>query len=118
LDSATSAGRPSGGRRLLGNQQSRDWLAGDPRDEVEVLVDVQDVQDGQLAGRGEEQVGNGYVTTEWRKPPEGPRRRYHAITDDGRTALAEQQRQWVTVTRALGNAWHGAGGLPPALGEV
>ena len=26
----------------------------------------------------------GYVTTEWRTPPEGRRRRYYAITEDGR----------------------------------
>ncbi|WP_246170704.1 PadR family transcriptional regulator [Pseudonocardia hierapolitana] len=60
----------------------------------------------------------GYVTTEWRTPPEGRRRRYYAITDDGRAALAEQRRQWVTVTRALGDIWRGPGGLMPALGEV
>jgi PadR family transcriptional regulator PadR len=58
----------------------------------------------------------GYVTTEWRTPPEGRRRRYYAITDAGRTALAEQQRQWVTVTHALGNVWRGSGGLLTALG--
>ncbi len=33
----------------------------------------------------------GYVTTEWRTPPEGRRRRYYAITDDGRAALADQR---------------------------
>ncbi len=60
----------------------------------------------------------GYVTTEWRTPPEGRRRRYYAITDDGRAALAEQQRQWVTVTRALGGVWRGSGWLPTALGEA
>ncbi len=31
----------------------------------------------------------GYVTTEWRTPPEGRRRRYYAITDEGRAYLAE-----------------------------
>jgi PadR family transcriptional regulator PadR len=60
----------------------------------------------------------GYVTTEWRTPPEGRRRRYYAITDHGRAALAEQQRQWVTVTRALGDLWRGSGWLPTALGEA
>jgi DNA-binding PadR family transcriptional regulator len=60
----------------------------------------------------------GYVTTEWRTPPEGRRRRYYAITDDGRAALAEQQRQWATVTRALGGVWRGPGWLPTALGEA
>ena len=60
----------------------------------------------------------GYVTTEWRTPPEGRRRRYYAITDEGRAALAEHQRQWVTVARALGDVWRGSGGLSAALGEA
>jgi DNA-binding PadR family transcriptional regulator len=60
----------------------------------------------------------GYVTTEWRTPPEGRRRRYYAITDGGRAALAEQHRQWVTVTRALGDVWRASGWLPAALGEA
>src|SRR5262245_40653481 len=47
----------------------------------------------------------GPVTTDWRSPPEGRRRKYYAITDDGRAALAEHKRQWVTVTRALGGVW-------------
>jgi len=54
----------------------------------------------------------GYVTTEWRASPEGRRRRYCVITDAGRAALAEQQRQWVTVTRALGGVWGGHFRLP------
>jgi DNA-binding PadR family transcriptional regulator len=57
----------------------------------------------------------GYVTTEWRTPPEGRRRRYYAITDEGRAALAEHKRQWVTVARALGDVWRGADLLPFAL---
>ena len=60
----------------------------------------------------------GYVTTEWRTPPAGRRRRYYAITDDGRAALAEQQRQWATVTRALGDIWRGPVALATALGEA
>ena len=60
----------------------------------------------------------GYVTTEWRTPPEGRRRRYYALTDDGRAALAEQQLQWVTVTRALGDVWRGSRGLLTALGKA
>ena len=59
----------------------------------------------------------GYVTTEWRTPPEGRRRRYYAITDDGRSALSEQQRQWETVTRALGDVFRGPGGPLMALGK-
>ena len=53
----------------------------------------------------------GYVTTEWRTPPEGRRRRYYMLTDDGRAALADQRRQWETVTRALNDVWRGPNGL-------
>jgi PadR family transcriptional regulator PadR len=60
----------------------------------------------------------GYVTTEWRSPLEGRRRKYYVITDEGRAALAEHQRQWVAVTRALNDAWPGAGPLLTALGEA
>lgn len=60
----------------------------------------------------------GYVTTEWRIPPEGRRRRYYALTDAGRAALAEHKRQWVTVARALGDVWRSPGGLLTALGEA
>jgi PadR family transcriptional regulator PadR len=59
----------------------------------------------------------GYVTTEWRTSPEGRRRKYYVLTDDGRAALADQQRQWVTVTRALNDVWPGSGGLPAAVAE-
>jgi len=58
----------------------------------------------------------GYVTTEWRTPPEGRRRRYYSITSDGRAALVEHQRQWMTVTRALGDIWGGDRMLSFALG--
>ena len=60
----------------------------------------------------------GYVTTEWRRPPEGRRRRYYAITEGGRAALAEHKRQWATVTRALGDLWRGADALKFALGRA
>jgi DNA-binding PadR family transcriptional regulator len=60
----------------------------------------------------------GYVTTEWRTPSGGRRRKYYAITGEGRAALAEQQRQWATVARTLGDVWKGSGGLMSALGET
>ena len=60
----------------------------------------------------------GYVTKEWRMPPEGRRRRYYVITDEGQAALAEHQRQWVTVTRVLGDVWGGAQLLPLAFGRA
>jgi DNA-binding PadR family transcriptional regulator len=60
----------------------------------------------------------GYVTAEWRTSPEGRRRRYYAITDAGRAALDEQKRQWLTVARALGDAWGGDDLLPIVLGKA
>jgi PadR family transcriptional regulator PadR len=60
----------------------------------------------------------GYVTTEWRTSPEGRRRKYYLVTDDGRAALADQQRQWATVTRALNDVWPGSGVLLTALREA
>lgn len=52
----------------------------------------------------------GYVTTEWRTSSEGRRRKYYSITDEGRAVLADQKKQWQTVTRALGGVWRGYGG--------
>jgi DNA-binding PadR family transcriptional regulator len=60
----------------------------------------------------------GYVTTEWRVTPGGRRRQYYMITDEGRSTLADQQRQWVAVTRALNDVWPAVGGLPTAAGEA
>ena len=60
----------------------------------------------------------GYVTTEWRSPPEGRRRRYYAITKEGHAALAQHKRQWVAVTQALGDLWGGTKLMPLALGRA
>ena len=49
----------------------------------------------------------GYVTTEWRVPAGGRRRRYYTVTGDGLAALAEQRRQWAAVSRALEDVWPG-----------
>jgi PadR family transcriptional regulator len=60
----------------------------------------------------------GYVTAEWRTPPEGRRRRYYAITDEGRAALRDHQQQWVAVTRALRDVWPSPGGVLAVFGET
>jgi DNA-binding PadR family transcriptional regulator len=49
----------------------------------------------------------GYVTTEWRTPTAGRRRKYYSITDEGRAALADHQQQWAAVTRTLSGVWLG-----------
>nr|MDP9495994.1 helix-turn-helix transcriptional regulator [Actinomycetota bacterium] len=47
----------------------------------------------------------GYVTADWRTSPEGRRRKYYAITEDGGSALSDQQRQWAAVTSAMDDLW-------------
>ena len=58
----------------------------------------------------------GYVTTEWRTPSGGRRRKYYVITDAGRAALADHRRQWLAVTRALDGVWPGS--LLASAGEA
>lgn len=36
----------------------------------------------------------GHVTTTWRDSPEGPPRKYYAVTDQGRAALASFTAEW------------------------
>lgn len=47
----------------------------------------------------------GHVRSTWVSSESGPRRKYYSITDDGRAALGEHQRQWRTVTAALKSTW-------------
>lgn len=49
----------------------------------------------------------GWVTSDWQSPAGARRRKYYAITDEGRAALADHKRQWVAVTRALREVWGG-----------
>lgn len=90
----------------------------------EILKRVRDLSEGELEWTDgmlypllHRLLRLGYVTTEWRTPPEGRRRRYYAISPAGREALAEHQRQWRTVTRALDDLWRGSGGLMTAPGH-
>jgi DNA-binding PadR family transcriptional regulator len=48
----------------------------------------------------------GYLSATWQTSDEGRRRKYYAITDEGRSALDDQRRQWITVTDALQDFWH------------
>lgn len=59
----------------------------------------------------------GHISAEWGSSPEGRRRKYYAITESGRAALAEQQRQWATANRTLGGLWGpGGAGFGVAVG--
>lgn len=61
----------------------------------------------------------GYVESSWRTPSGGRRRKYYRITDEGRSELAEQRRQWDAVVDALQGIWKASRSLepiaPPAL---
>jgi len=40
----------------------------------------------------------GLVAAEWRPSPQGPRRKYYRLTDDGRARLVEMRAQWRSFT--------------------
>jgi DNA-binding PadR family transcriptional regulator len=54
----------------------------------------------------------GYITSSWRMPVGGRRRKYYRITERGRAELAEQRRQWTAVVDALKRVWPTTGELP------
>jgi len=47
----------------------------------------------------------GLLTAEWDEGAGGRRRKYYAITEAGRDAIADQRAQWDAVSRALRRAW-------------
>ena len=47
----------------------------------------------------------GHVESVWRQPDGGRRRKYYRITEQGRTELSDQRRQWEAVAAALQNVW-------------
>lgn len=49
----------------------------------------------------------GYITADWRDMPEGSRRRFYAITEDGRDALTRFRRKSKAALTALGVMWKG-----------
>ena len=50
----------------------------------------------------------GHVESVWRQPDGGRRRKYYRITEQGRSELAEQRRQWDAVVEALHGIWERA----------
>ncbi|MEV3938868.1 helix-turn-helix transcriptional regulator [Glycomyces sp. NPDC049804] len=55
----------------------------------------------------------GYVEAHWRTPEGGRRRKYYAITPEGRRELAEQRKQWDAVTEALQDIWNATRSIGP-----
>lgn len=93
-------------------------LAGEPSYGYAILKRVRELSEGDIAWTDGmlypllhrlERLG--HVAAEWGSSPEGRRRKYYAITDAGREALAEHRRQWSAASRTLGGAWGLVGGL-------
>ncbi|MDF9877497.1 PadR family transcriptional regulator [Cellulosimicrobium cellulans] len=55
---------------------------------------------------------DGLVTTSWHQGDRGPSRRYYAVTDQGRVALADATSRWDAVTSAATSLVAGASGTP------
>jgi PadR family transcriptional regulator PadR len=49
---------------------------------------------------------SGHLESVWGDSPEGRRRKYYRITDQGRAELVDQRRQWDAVVDTLRDAWH------------
>ncbi|SDE37888.1 PadR family transcriptional regulator [Glycomyces harbinensis] len=60
----------------------------------------------------------GYIESTWRTPEGGRRRKYYAITDEGRRELAEQRRQWAAVSEALQDIWKATRSATPIAAPV
>jgi DNA-binding PadR family transcriptional regulator len=60
----------------------------------------------------------GYVEATWRTPEGGRRRKYYAITEDGRKELVEQRKQWAAVTEALQDVWKATRSIGPLTTPV
>ena len=43
----------------------------------------------------------GFITSEWREPRPGRRRKYYSLTGKGQKRLASDTQQWVAVARAM-----------------
>ena len=56
----------------------------------------------------------GHIEGRWGTSPTGRRRKYYRLTQDGRTQLAEQRRQWQVVDTTLRDIWRMATASPLA----
>ncbi len=55
---------------------------------------------------------DGLVATSWHQGERGPSRRYYAVTDQGRAALADATSRWDAVTTAASTLVAGPSGTP------
>jgi PadR family transcriptional regulator PadR len=55
----------------------------------------------------------GHVESSWASSPEGRRRKYYRITEQGLAELAEQRRQWAAVVDTLRGVWDATQSIKP-----
>ena len=60
----------------------------------------------------------GHVESAWETPPEGRRRKYYRITDQGWAELADQLRQWAAVVDALRGVWKTTQSIKPITAPI
>lgn len=60
----------------------------------------------------------GHVEARWEKAETGRRRKYYRITEQGRTQLDEERRQWQAVDATLRNIWQALAPPPPGAGPA
>ena len=71
---------------------------------------VFDFKEGTLYPALHRMEKDGLVTSYWEVVEEGPSRKYYALTDQGRDALARRSRDWGSFARALLQVLEGAKG--------
>ena len=47
----------------------------------------------------------GLIESDWRDSPEGRKRKYYNITNNGRKALRDEKRKWLSVHNTLSRLW-------------
>jgi len=48
----------------------------------------------------------GLITAEWRVLENGRKRKYYAITAEGRAALVDKKQEWLDVMATMGQLWN------------
>ncbi len=58
---------------------------------------------------------SGLLRSEWRVSPDGPRRKYYALTEKGASMMELEKKVWLDVHQALMQLWNPAPGLSAGL---
>lgn len=59
----------------------------------------------------------GLIESRWEVQDSGRKRKYYGLTEQGKEALIQEQKNWLSIHGALSQLWEGLEGLP-AIHEV